>query len=205
MKNRGLFFLGVGLVVLALVLAIITGLITPDMLESGRGTAATSAPPEIGGGQTARQASEQVLAWAETESIQAEIISVSATLRRGEPASSWTFQLYQRSDKQLIVVRVETETVQVLREQQALYAQHPFSTNSWSIDSNAVLDAWWAQNGQSTWNQPTAQNLNLHLGQDRSGTLAWTVTVLDQKSEVLDVFRMHAETGAVIPLTKGQP
>lgn len=203
MKNRGLLFLGGVLLVTALLLAIVSGLITPDMLDRERNTAAESLPPNLGGTQTAKEAYEQVSAWADTQNIESECISILTTLQKGEISDSWTFQIYNTKRKELLIVLAQGEDVRILREQRALYTQHPFSSSNWSVDSNAVLSAWWAQDGQSIWPRSNAHSLNLHLGQDTSGALAWTVTVLDEESEVLDVFRMHAETGAIIPLSRG--
>lgn len=203
MNHRGLFFLGIALLVTALVLAIITGLITPEMVTRRSHRSAPVPPPTVGGGQNARAAFEQVMAWAETQNLALEPLSISTTSRRGEPASRWTLQLYQTEKKKLWIVSPTAESVQVLREQTALYAQHPFDPAVWTVDSDAVVESWWVQSGQAAWSEPAAHSLSLHLGPNGDGALVWTVTVIDQESKVLDLFRMNAETGEQIPLSRG--
>ncbi len=203
MKSRTLFFLGITLLVAALVLAIVTGLITPDMLTRPDTSTAQATLPVIAGGQSAREAFEQVMTWAGDQDLTLEPVSISIISRRDEPAARWTFLLYQAEKKKLWIVNATPEGVQVLRERAALYAQRPFAPDVWTVDSDTVVSSWWAANGETTWSDPEAHSLSLHLGQDASGALAWTVAVLDQKSQVLDVFRIDAETGDILPLSGG--
>jgi hypothetical protein len=204
MKNRGLFVMGIMMLFTALVLAIVAGLITPDMLKRDGRSRGGSTPPKPGNDQTARQAFTQVTTWAAEQNIQSEMLSLSATMQKGEPSSDWTFQLYEPERKEILVVTQGEET-RILREQKALYAQRAFPSEKWSTDSDAVLSAWWQASGQSVWSRASAQSLHLHLGQDPEGALSWTVAILSEDGEVLDVFRMDAESGAILPGLEDKP
>jgi hypothetical protein len=118
-------------------------------------------------------------------------------VQRGQPSEAWTFQVTH--GKRLSIVMVRPDGVDELREQAALYKQQPLAQDAWAVDSNAALAAWWEKSGQTAWSQAEAQNFYVHLGRDTTGALTWTVTVLDEESNVLDLFRMNATNGALIP------
>ncbi|MGC9399004.1 MAG: hypothetical protein ACP5HM_07690 [Anaerolineae bacterium] len=205
MKSRGLLLLGMTLLVTALVIAIISGLITPTMLQRGGDVAASLSAPDVANGQSAREAFAQILAWSATQNLQFELLSLSTTLRRDAQSQSWTFQLYRPENRQLTIVVADGTEVHVLRQLTALYPQKPLATDAWVTDSDEVLQMWWERSGKATWSQPEAHTLTLHLGRDATGAPVWTLTVLDEGNHVLDVFQMHGESGAILPTPGGEP
>lgn len=196
MKGK-LWLVGMSLIAMALLLVIAVNLLSAPAATATRPSASVPiGQPNPGGGITARAAYELASTWAQTWASDAELLALSTTVERSG-ASPWTLQLHSPSQRRIAIVLVSSDTVQLLQEQPALYAQTALPLAAWLQDSDAIFDRWWQEQGRTLWPQPDAQTLLLHLAAGETD-LTWRIVVLNRQGDLLAHQEISARTGAVI-------
>ena len=196
MNRKFLLALGLGLIVMALGVALLL-IISPP--RDGDESLPAVPPPQIGGGSSAQEAYQVLQPWAANWAAESGLIALSASLqKKGQAEGGWTFQLYAPANKKLAVVTVAAGEVRLLKEQSAFYQQHPLAPTAWPLDSSTLFTHWWEERGAVIWSQPPAQSLYFQLGAQPEGAVTWTISVLDTEGAVLDFWEVDATTGQAI-------
>lgn len=196
MKSK-LWFVGVSLIAMALLLVIAVNLLstpTTSMTRPGFGVQNNKPNP---GGNTARTAYQAAQTWAQTWAADAELVALSTTVEHVNTTSGWTLQLYSPAQRRIAVVLVTGESVQLLQEQAALYAQAPLPLAEWLQDSDVIFERWWQERGRQLWAQPEPHTLLLHLGEGDAG-LTWQIIVLNRQGDLVEYREIAATTGDVL-------
>lgn len=207
-QNRGRISRQRRIILLALALAalIATLLLLSQHLfgaQPGSGVAAGQMP-RLFQQQSAHQAYEVAVEWANAWQADAGLVSCIGTQTRGaETSQGWTMQLYSAEASRIALVRVSGNQVSVLRETAALYPQTSLDREIWQVDSKSLLREWWRSGGADVWHRPGTDNLNLKLGRNADDILTWQVTVTNKNGSALDFWEFDATEGELMTRMPG--
>lgn len=191
---RWLLLLGLGLIVLAVVGALVFG----------RLTGAADPTPAVGQDDdalSARQALAPAAEWAAQWKEDARLAVVSS--RRSAVGKQlggeieWTFQFFSPSTQRLALVTVTGETAQPVRESLSPYSVATFSVEDWRVDSDQALQAWWNQGGGSmvARRPDTDLAMQLRVSGEQGDAPVWTVVGTIEGTEVAFAVLVNATTG----------
>ena len=200
MNKKFLLVLGLGLIVVALGVALLLIIAPP---RDGTEALPAVPPPQIGGGSSAQEAYQSLQPWAVNWAAESGLIALSTSLqKKGQAEGGWTFQLYAPATQRLAIVTVTAGEVHLLKEQAALYRQQTLAPTAWSLDSNALFTQWWEERGAIIWSQPQAQSLYFQLSGQKDDAVTWTISVLDTEGAILDFWEVDAATGKALADTQ---
>ncbi len=193
--RRGLLYLGLG----TILLGIATALVISFNAAQRPPTVVAGTFPQAGGGRTARQAYTALQPWAKQWADDTQVVALSTSLFKSEGSNlGWSCQVYSRQQHKIAVVLIQGDQVWVLREQPALYQQHPIEPSAWKIDSNELLSRWWEQRGHNIWPRPGEKSMYLHLGVTKRGDLTWQLNILNANGDLIDSWSVRADTGEIL-------
>lgn len=190
MHRRRLMLLSLITVVLAVLTAV--------LLMAQRGNGAPAVPvhaPYPTPALSAKKAHRLLQRWAGDWAGDAQCVTTSISLVKDEERNApWSFLVYSRERKRIAVVTVMGSELNVLREQPAVYPQIGIDAQSWTLDSDAILERWWHRGGSEAWTQPDAKSLHVRLSTERD-TVIWRISVLDPRGEPMGFWEMRADSG----------
>ncbi len=193
--RRGLWLLGLGTILLGIATALVisfSGAQHPPAVIAG-------VYPQPGGDRTAKEAYEALQPWAKQWAEDTKVVAMSTSLFKSESTNlGWSFQVYSPQQHKIAVALVQGDQVWVLREQPALYRQHPINMADWKIDSDEFVSRWWEQRGHNIWSRPGEKSIYLHLGVTKAGVLIWQLNVLSAKGDLIDSWSIRADTGEIL-------
>jgi hypothetical protein len=194
---RWLFLLGLGLLLLAVVGALVYG-----------GLAAKPGPVPVaslgGGSATARQAYtaavEAAAQWQEDARLTAVSCHCPAVGLRSDEAFEWAFQFFSPSVRRLALVTATGEETRMVRENDAPYEVPTFSTDDWRVDSDQALRAWWGRGGGSMVERrpDTDLAMQLRVSEEAGGSPAWTVVGLIGGTDTAFTVVVDATSGELV-------
>ena len=194
---RWLLLLGLGLVLLAVVGALVYGRL-----------AGSAAPPPVvapvGGGVTARQAfapaAELAVQWQQDARL--AVVSCfrpEVGVRLGGEVE-WAFQFFSSSTRRLALITVAGGTARMVRESVSPYTMSTFSTEAWRVDSDQALGTWWGRGGDSMVARRSDIDLamQLRMPDEGDGQPVWTVVGLLAGTETAFIVVVNGMTGALV-------
>jgi hypothetical protein len=192
--GRKALFLGLGLMGLAVLVALALAYLG-SFPSGGASRRTSSSPPPRLGGQSAQEAYVVARSWAEERYPDSGVVSVSASLHGGDSPAGWTFQFYSPAKKRVSVILVEGPEVEVLQEVGARYPQETLPPDAWQVDSNDLLAEWWEGNGRNIWTSAPDHNLYAQLSSRKDGSLTWKLSVINSAGQLVDVWEVNATSG----------
>ncbi len=194
---RWLFILGLGLLLLAVVGALVYGRLAVEP---------NSTPViELGGGSlTARKvygsAVEVATQWQEDARLTAVSCNCPAVGQQRDGAFDWVFQFFSPSVRRLALVAVTGEEARMVRESGAPYEVPTFSTDDWRVDSDQALRAWWGRGGGSMVERrpDTDLAMQLRVSDETGGSPAWTVVGLIAGTDTAFTVVVDATSGELV-------
>jgi hypothetical protein len=193
---RWWLLLGLGLVLLAVVGALVYGRVAP------------ASPPPIGGavdgGVTARQAftaaAELAAQWQEDAGLSVASCHWPAVEVQSGGAVEWNFQFFSPSTQRLALVAADGEAARVVRESLSPYVVPTFSAEAWRVDSDQALQTWWDRGG-GRWvaRRPDIDlAMQLRMPDDGDDDPVWTVVGLVVGADATFSVRVNATDGTLL-------
>ncbi len=191
-------WLYIGLFILTMVTLSLVIIVWQSEMPAGLSVSTSQSPPGITESPT--DAATTLQAWmANNWAEDAQLVACTLTLSRHNPTEQgWTCQAYSAQKNQLLVALVKGQDVQVLRDIVARYRLKTLPTTAWNQDIQAILKAWWRENGSTAWNTTSTSALTIHLGMREDGVPSWQLTLLKDKLNTLEYWEFNADTGVLL-------
>lgn len=194
---RWVLLVGLGLVLLAIVGALIYG------RTAGSAVPSLAAPVAVSSA-TARQALAPAVELAMQWQADARLAAVSgrwsAVGRQTGGQAEWAFQFFSPSAQRLALIAVAGGTARMVRESLSPYTVPTFSAEEWRVDSDRALQAWWGRGGASlvTRRPDTDLAMQLRVPEEGSRQPVWTVVGFIADAEIAFTVVVDATNGVVV-------
>ena len=198
--TRGLLLLGLGLILLAVV-----GALVYDRWVGPAVSPPAAAEGVVSAGVTARQAfspaAELAVQWQED----ARLAAVSGRwpavgMVRSGGEVEWAFQFFSPSTQRLALFAVVGGEARMVRESVSPYVVPTFPTEEWRVDSDQALRVWWDRGGGSlaARRPDAALAMQLRMPDEGGGQPVWVVVGSVAGTETAFVVVVNGTDGTLV-------